>query len=53
MRKTNKDLLYSRENSTQYSVMTYENGIQKTVHIRITDSPCCIVEMNNIVLIMY
>ena len=42
---TNKDLLYSTGNSTQYSIMTYmEIESKKRMDICITDSLCCISE---------
>ena len=48
---TNKDLLYSTGNSTQYSVMTYMGTESKKkewiyVYIYITDSLCCTPETN-------
>ena len=43
-----KDILYSTEDSTQYSVMTYweRNLKKKRVDICITDSLSCIAETN-------
>ena len=50
---TNKDLLYSTGNSTQYSAMTYVEKESKKeqiyVNICITYLLCCIPETNNIV----
>ena len=46
---THKNLLYSTENSTQYSVMTYTGKEFKRVGICMTDSLCCTPETNNIV----
>ena len=47
---TNKDLLYSTGNSTQYSVMTYMGKNLKKewiyIYIHITDSLCCTPETN-------
>ena len=57
---TNKDLLYSTGNSTQYSVITYMGKESEKdciciyihiymymyMHIHITDSLCCIAETN-------
>ena len=45
-RKTNKDLLYNTENSTQNSVMTYKGKEPKKVDVCVTDSLCCIPETN-------
>ena len=45
-RKTNKDLLYNTENSTQNSVMTYKGKEPKKVDVCVTDSLCCILETN-------
>ena len=45
--RTNKDLLYSTGNSTQYSVMTYMGKASKNrvdICICITDSLCCVAE---------
>ena len=45
--KTNKNLLYSTGNSTQYSVMAYMGKeSKKRVDICITDSLCCTPETN-------
>ena len=44
---TNKNLLYSTGNSTQYSVMTYmakESKKRVAICICITDSLCCTAE---------
>ena len=44
---TNKDLLYSTGNSTQYSVMAYvgkESKKRVDIRICLTDSLCCIPE---------
>ena len=47
---TNKNLLYSTENSTQYSVMVYMGKESKKkrvdIGICITDSLCCTPETN-------
>ena len=46
---TNKNLLYSTGNSTQYSVMTYmgkESKKEWIICICITDSLCCRAETN-------
>ena len=46
---TNKDLLYSTGNSTQYSVMAYmgkESKKRMDICICITDSLCCTPETN-------
>ena len=43
---SNKDLLCSIGNSTQYSVITYMRIEYKRVDIRITDSFCCTSETN-------
>ena len=48
---TNKDLLYSTGNSTQYSIMAYigkESKKRVDICICITDSLCCICEINTI-----
>ena len=41
---TNKDLLYTTGNSTQYSNDLYGYGVDICVYI--TDSLCCIAEIN-------
>ena len=46
---TNKDLLYSSGNSTQYSVMTFmgeESKKRQDICICITDSLCCTPDTN-------
>ena len=43
---TSKNLLYSTENSTQYSVMTYMGKESKRVDRCMTDSLCCTPETN-------
>ena len=50
---TNKDLLYSTGNSTQYSVMTYVGKESKKEWIYITDSLCCTPETNTTLQINY
>ena len=55
---TNKDLLYSTGTSTQYSIMTYmgiesKKRVQIHIYISITDSLCCIAEIDNIVNQLY
>ena len=46
--KTNKDLLYSTVNYTQYFVITYmgKEPENKWIYIYITDSLCCTPEAN-------
>ena len=43
-----KDLLYSTENSTQYSIMTFmgKESTEEWIYVYITDSHCCISETN-------
>ena len=46
---TNKDLLYSTGNSTQYSAMTYmrkESKKRVDICICVTDCLCCTAETN-------
>ena len=42
---TNKDLLYSTGNYTQYFIVTYKE--------RVSESPCCLLETNMILQINY
>ena len=49
---TNKDLLYSTGNSTQYSGITYMRKEPKKEWIYITESFCCTPENNSIVTIL-
>ena len=51
---TNKDLLYSTENSARYPVMTYMGKeSEKRVGICITDSLSCTAETNTTLKINY
>ena len=47
-KKMDKDLLYSTENSTQYSIMTFmgKESTEEWIYVYITDSHCCISETN-------
>ena len=50
---TNKDLLYSTENSTQYSVMTYVGKESEKGGICLTDLLSCTAEINTTLKINY
>ena len=51
---TNKNLLYSTKNFTQYSVIIYMGKeSKKRVDICITDSPCSIIESSTTLSINY
>ena len=45
---TIKDLLYSTEKYTQYSIITYMRKVIKrmTICTHVTDAPCCTPETN-------